>query len=388
MLYATRLEVDLDAIAHNIRQAKTMAPEAKVLVAVKANAYGHGAVAVARKLAALGLADWFGVATTPEGVELREAGITTPILRLSQAFPEELATLIAAGITPAVTDQATISAVARAAEAQGRSGYPVHLAIDTGMRRIGCEAADALATATLIAQEPALQLQGVFTHLPISDCPAGQQFTTEQLARFHQCVAEIQTARIAQGLPPVPLVHAANSGAVLGHEIGAATMIRPGIMAYGYYPDALETPRPVELRQAACWKSRISFVKSVPAGQSVGYGRTWSAPVDSWIGTVPVGYADGYSRLNSNRGRMLVGGRSWPIAGRVCMDQTMLNLGPVIPGQPAPVAAGDEVVLLGGQGNEFISTDEVAALMGTISYEVTCLIAPRVTRIHLGEAAE
>ena len=135
-------------------------------------------------------------------------------------------------------------------------------------------------------------------------------------------------------------------------------------------------------------KSRISFVKRVAAGQSVGYGHTWTAPVDSWIGTVPVGYADGYSRSNSNRGRMLIGGRSWPVAGRVCMDQTMLDLGPVTPGEPAPVAVGDEVVLLGGQGDEFIGTDELATLMGTISYEVTCLIAPRVTRIHLGDPGE
>lgn len=388
MLYATHAEIDLDAIAHNVRQVRAIAPAAKVLVAVKANAYGHGAVAVARHLERHRLADWFGVATTPEGIELRTAGITTPILRLSPAFPEELAALIAAGIPPAVADRPTIMAVAEAAAAQGRSGYPVQLAIDTGMRRIGCEPADAVATAMLIAEQPALDLQGLFTHLPVSDAPVGQEFTANQLAGFAQTVAAIQAARAAQGLSPVPLVHAANSGAILGHELGGTTLVRPGIMAYGYYPDPESTPRPVGLRQAVCWKSRISFVKRVAAGQSVGYGHTWTAPVDSWIGTVPVGYADGYSRSNSNRGRMLIGGRSWPVAGRVCMDQTMLDLGPVTPGEPAPVAVGDEVVLLGGQGDEFIGTDELATLMGTISYEVTCLIAPRVTRIHLGDPGE
>ena len=382
MLYATHVEVDLGAIAHNVRQVRALAPGAQVLVAVKAQAYGHGAIAVARLLADQSLADAFGVATTPEGIELRQAGIELPILKFAPSFPEELDAAIAADIALTVVDADTIDAAARAAGKAGRASHPVHLAIDTGMRRIGCEPEDAVELAMRVAGDPGLELAGIFTHLPISDSPAGDEYTAAQLARFAAVDQQVQDARSASRLAPVSLVHAANSGALLGHNLGGATMVRPGIMAYGYYPDAHATPRPVELRQAITWRSRVSFVKVVPAGQTVGYGRTWTAPVDTWIATVPVGYADGYSRLNSNRGRMLVGGRSRPVAGRVCMDQTMLDLGPVVAGASAPAAVGDEVVILGAQGEEFIGTDEVADLMGTINYEVTCLISARVERVY------
>lgn len=381
MLYATRAEVDLEAIAHNVRQVRALAPGAKVLVAVKAQAYGHGAVPVARHLAGLGLADAFGVATTPEGIELRQAGITAPILRFSPAFPEELAVGVAAEISLTVVDPDTVDAAADAADKAGRVSA-VHLGIDTGMRRTGCEPEDAPALAERIAQRRSLDLQGIFTHLPISDSPAGNEFTRAQLTRFVQVVRVIQDARAATGLAPVPLIHAANSGAILGHGLNGMTMVRPGIMTYGYYPDAHATPRPVELRPALTWRSRVSFVKIVPAGQTVSYGRTWTAPTDRWIATVPIGYADGYSRLNSNRGRMLVGARSYPVAGRVCMDQTMLDLGPVVAGEPSPARVGDEVVVLGGQGDEFISADELADLMATISYEVLCLIGGRDRRSY------
>lgn len=382
MLYATHAEVDLGAIAHNVRQARALFPGAKVLVAVKAQAYGHGAVPVAQHLERSGLADAFGVATTPEGVELRAAGVTVPILKFSPVFPEELDATIGAEISLTVVDPATVDAAAQAADKAGRFAYPVHLAVDTGMRRIGCEPEHAAALAERIASRPALDLQGIYTHLPVSDTPDGDGFTQAQLGRFDQVVQQIQDARAAAGLAPVPLVHAANSGGILSHRHGGTNMARPGIMAYGFYPDRCAGPRPVELRQALTWKSRVSFVKVVPAGQAVGYGRTWTAPTDRWIATVPVGYADGYSRLNSNRGRMLVGGRSHRVAGRICMDQTMLDLGPAGDGEPAPAAVGDEVVVLGRQGDEFISTDEVADLMGTISYEVLCLIAPRVERVY------
>ncbi len=381
MLYATHLEVDLAAIEHNLQQVRTLTPGAQVMVAVKANAYGHGAVPVARHLASRRLVDAFAVATTPEGIELRAAGIELPILRLSPAFDDELEAVVAHDLSLTVHDEATVDALADVADRAGRR-HGVHLAIDTGMRRIGCEPEDAGMLAERIAGRASLRFDGIFTHLPTSDTPAGADFTSAQLARFASVVGQIQDARAAAGLPPVPFAHAANSGAILGYDLGPMTMVRPGIMAYGYYPDARATPRPVELRQALAWKSRVSHVKRVPAGQTVGYGRTWTAPVDSWIATVPVGYADGYSRLNSNRGRMLVGGRSHPVVGRICMDQTMLDLGPVTPAGPAPAAVGDEVVILGGQGDQFIGTDELADLMGTISYEVTCLITARVQRSY------
>ena len=219
-----------------------------------------------------------------------------------------------------------------------------------------------------IGDSPHLKLQGVFTHLPVSDAPAGDEFTRGELRRFADAVAGIEAA-----VGPVEFVHAANSGAILGHDLGTTTMVRPGIMIYGYYPDATHTPRTVPLRPALSLVSRVSFVKDVPAGQTVGYGRTWRAERDTRIATVPVGYADGYSRLLSNRAQVLIGGRPRPIRGRICMDQLMVEV-------DSQVGVGDEVVLIGTQGGRSITADDLAQLMGTISYEVTCLIAPRVLR--------
>lgn len=382
MLSVTHLEVDLPAIAHNVEQAKALHPHAKVLVPIKANAYGHGAVPVARYLEEQDLADWFGVARTSEGQELREAGIKRPILKLSPCIDEdEWDAAIAAQITLAVGDERTIAAASAAAQRAGRTDYPVHLAVDTGMGRIGCRPNEAEELAGLIGADPAIKLDGLFTHFAISDSPSGDQFTASQIAAIRSVSEDIGAARGSAGLDPIRLVHASNSGGVLCHP-GGFEMIRPGIMTYGYYPDESIEKR-VDLRPAATWKSRVSYCKKVLAGDTVSYGRTWTAPVDSWIATVPVGYADGFSRLNSNRGRMLVGGVTYPIAGRVCMDQTMLDLGPAVEGQDVPVAVGDEVIIMGRQADQCITPQEIADIMGTISYEVTCLISARVPRRYL-----
>lgn len=367
MSYVTCALVDLDAIAANLSAVRERAGQRSILAAVKANAYGHGAVQVARMIEERGAAEALGVATVPEGAELRAAGVRLPILKLSHCFPDEVGPAVASGLTLTVVDAATIAAAEDAAAAAGRV-VEVHLKIDSGMRRIGAELDSAVGLARAIGDSPHLKLQGVFTHLPVSDAPAGDEFTREELRRFAGTVAEIEAA-----VGPVEFVHAANSGAILGHDLGATTMVRPGIMIYGYYPDATHTPRTVPLRPALSLVSRVSFVKDVPAGQTVGYGRTWRAERDTRIATVPVGYADGYSRLLSNRGQVLIGGLPRPIRGRVCMDQLMVEVDP-------QVSVGDEVVLIGTQGECSITADDLAQLMGTISYEVTCLIAPRVMR--------
>ncbi|MFD0866309.1 alanine racemase, partial [Tessaracoccus lubricantis] len=250
----------------------------------------------------------------------------------------------------------------------------VHLKVDTGMRRVGAEPADAVDLARRIADSGSLRLGGVFTHLPVSDVSSGEEFTRAELALFDDVVARIEDA-----VGPVEWVHAANSGAVLGHDLGRTTMVRPGIMVYGSYPDA-ETPPTRPLRDVGTWVARVNFVKRVAAGETVGYGRSWTAPRDTWIATVAVGYGDGYSRLLSSRGRMLVDGRSYPVVGRVCMDQTMIDLGPEDPS----VRVGDEAVLMGTSGAERIGVEELAELMGTITYEVTCLITARVPREYFG----
>jgi alanine racemase len=312
------------------------------------------------------------VATVAEGLELRQAGITLPILKLSMTRnPDETDAAVAAGLTLTVTDAASIIAVAAAATNNGVIA-DVHLKVDTGMRRIGCPPEQAVEFAKLIDATDRVRLGGVFSHLPISDTPEGDEFTTAQIALFAQTVAALEAAR-----GPVEMKHLSNSGGVLGHPDSWFDLVRPGIIVYGAYPDP-SAPRTVSLRPALEWHSYLSFVKRVAAGDTVSYGRTWTAPHDTWVGTVPIGYADGYSRLLSNRGRMLVSGRSCAVIGRVCMDQTMIDLGP-----DATEAVGDEVTLVGPDGNDEITTTEIATLMGTIPYEMTCLITPRATRDYL-----
>ncbi len=370
MLYATHARVHLDHIIANLRAVRARVGDRAVLLAIKADAYGHGAVPVARAVEAAGAADWLGVATVPEGMELRRVGITLPILKLSHVFDAEVAEAVRAGLVLPVVDEATVLAAELAAASQGITAE-VHLKVDTGMRRIGVEPEQAAALAVLADRQRHLALTGIFTHLPASDEPAQDEFTASQLVRFGAVVDEV-TAAIGRVLP---YVHTANSGAVLAHPDSWGTMVRPGIMAYGHYPDPA-TPRTVDLRPALTLASRVSFVKRVRAGETVGYGRTWTAPRETTVVTVPIGYADGFSRLNSNRGHLLIHGRRYPVVGRVCMDQTMVDAG------DDEVAVGDEVVALGVQGSEQITASDLAAVMGSIPYEVTCLITPRVTRLY------
>ncbi|MGA4506872.1 alanine racemase [Propionibacteriaceae bacterium G1746] len=368
--------IDLQAITDNVTALRTRLPAgAGLLVAVKANAYGHGAVAVAQHLERHDLADLLGVATVPEADELRAAGVGLPILKLSHCLPDELPAALEAGCELTIVDEATARA-ASAAVAAGAGGTTtsaarVHLKLDSGMGRIGAPLGDGVELARLVRSLPGLDLVGVFTHLPIADLGDDGGFTDDELAAFLSVVAGIEADS-----GPLQWVHAANSGALLAHDLTGFTLARPGIAVYGCYPDAT-TPRTVPLRQVMRVATRLFFRKWVEPGTSIGYGRTWTASSGTWIGTVPIGYGDGFSRLNSNRGQVLVNGRRVPVVGRVCMDQTMVDLGP-----DSSDAVGDEVVVLGGQGDEFISTDELAGLMGTISYEVTCLFTDRVERRH------
>lgn len=371
MSRVSEFSVDLDAITHNLGEVRRRAGGRDVLTAVKADAYGHGAIEVARHIEAHHLSEWLGVALVNEAVELRRSGVTLPILKLSPVFADELPEAIAADVTLTVVDEDTIDQAGQAAAEAGRV-VPVHLKVDTGMRRIGTTPECAVALARRIRDAPHLALDGLFTHLPVSDVPQGADFTRQQLSAFEDVAARV-TAEVGH----VPHVSAANSGAVMLHDLGTTTLVRPGIMVYGCAPDK-DTPATVDLRPVARWTSRLLFVKQVRAGETVGYGRTWTAQADTWVGTVEIGYGDGFSRALSNRGRMLIGGRSYPVVGRVCMDQTMVDLGP----RPPDVVVGDEVVLLGRSGDEEITVEEVAALMDTITYEVTCLVTRRVARRH------
>jgi alanine racemase len=376
----SRATVDLSAIIGNLRLVRERAGGRDVLFAVKADAYGHGAVAVAREVQTTGAADWLAVATVTEGQELVEAGISLPILKLSPADPQDLDAAVTAGLRLTVLDSLTVAQVEEAASRCGVRAR-VHIGVDSGMGRIGLPPERLGEVAAAVDAGPHCDLEGVFTHLPISDVPEGREFTVAQIRRFLDAVEAVQRDR-----GPIPQVHMANSGAILGHDLTGTTMVRAGIVGYGYDPDpAGPNSQGLGLRPALSWTSHISFLKTVEAGTTIGYGRTWTAPRRTIIATVPVGYADGYPRLLSGRGEVLVGGRKCPVAGRVCMDQIMVDLGP--DGAAGNAEVGDEVVLIGSQGDCAITADDLAELTGTISYEITCDISKRVDREWVNASA-
>jgi alanine racemase len=373
MLYQTYIRIHLDHIRFNIEGVrKAVGQRRNILIAVKANAYGHGAVKVSRLAEHAGV-NWLGVATVPEAIQIREAGIRLPILKFSPAFEEEMRSALHNNLTLTVCETENIRALQAVCSAEKIKGR-VHLKVETGMGRIGVPITEAPAMAAYIENQcPDLVLEGIFTHLPVSDVPESD-FTQSQITRFKAVVEGIHNTLGRK----VNLVHCANSGAVLGHEPGWLDMVRPGIMIYGHYPDP-RSPRSIPLKPGMSMVTRVSFIKKVTAGTSIGYGRTWFASQDTWIATIPVGYADGFNRLFSNRGRVLINGRSYPVVGRVCMDQSMIDLGP-----ETDVKVGDQVVLMGRSGAEEITCDEWAEMLNTITYEVTCQINPRVTRVYEG----
>lgn len=374
MLYQTHVQVHLDNIRFNLEGVrKTVGDHRKILIAVKANAYGHGAVPISKLAEAAGM-DWLGVATVPEGSELRQARIGMPILKFNQTFAEEMHAAIELDLTLTVFDRENIAALQAACHEMGKSAN-VHLKVDTGMGRIGSSPESAAEIANYIESDcPDLHLQGVFTHFPVSDLP-DNPFTENQISMFNSVVSDINE-NIGRR---VEIVHAANSGAVLDYPDAWFDMVRPGIMVYGYYPDK-QTAHSIPLNPGLSFHTRVSSIKQVKAATSISYGRTWQAPVDTHIGTIPVGYADGFNRLFSNQGRVLINGKSYPVIGRVCMDQTMLDLG-----AETDVKVGDEVVLIGHSGDTEITCDEWADKLNTITYEVTCQFNSRVKRYYTGE---
>ncbi len=373
MLYQTHARIHLDNLRFNIEGIrKSVGQQCKILIAVKANGYGHGSVEVSRMAEKNGV-DWLGVATVPEGIQLREAGIRLPILKFSPTFPEEMHAAISNSITLPICDQENAKALQAICKSDSQNAN-IHLKVDTGMGRVGVSPSQAPALAAYIEQDcPNLHLEGVFTHLPVSDI-ADRTYTQNQISLFKDTVAAIQSAIGHK----VDLVHCANSGGVLAYPEGWFDMVRPGIMIYGFYPDK-ETPHTIQLKPGLSFITRVSFIKKVEKGTSIGYGRTWFASENTNIATIPVGYADGFNRLFSNTGRVLINGKSYPVVGRVCMDQTMVNLGP-----QTTVKVGDEVVLIGKNGTEEITCDEWAEKLKTITYEVTCQINSRVPRIYEG----
>ena len=376
MLYQTHVQVHLGNIRHNIESIKkTVGNDCKVLIAVKADAYGHGAVEVSRMAEKIGV-DWLAIATVPEGIELRDAGVKLPMLKLSPAFPEEMEAAIENDITLCVCEESNIRLYNKTAQAMGRKAT-VHLQLDTGMGRIGANPEEGLRLAEIILNDcHNLILQGVMTHLPVSDesNESGKSFTRIQIDKFKNGVDKIEKTLNFK----FPIVHCSNSAAITAYPDAKLDMVRPGIVVYGFYPSD-EVPMTLDLKPGLSFKTCVSFVKKLAKGQSVGYGRTWIAPEDTWIATFPAGYADGFNRLLSNKGRVLINGKSCPVVGRICMDQAMCSLGT---GDTTDIKPGDEVVLIGRQGNEEITVEEWAKKLDTITYEITCQINKRVKRYY------
>lgn len=361
--------IDLAALRWNLRQVRAkVGAQIKILSMVKANGYGHGAPAVARALAEEG-SDTFGVATLEEGLELRQAGIRTPILVVAGIYLEQLDQFLANDLTPVVHELDGMQRLDAAVRNQGKT-LDVHVKIDTGMGRIGFLANEMDGWLDELKKLKALRLQGIFSHFSTAENVAGD-YTRTQLVTFSNLVQRLR----AEGIAP-PLVHLANSAATITLPAAYFDMVRPGIMLYGVYPSPAMQSQ-IELRPVLSWQTRILQVKKVPAGTSISYGQTFVAKRESLIATLPIGYADGYSRLLSNRGAALVRGRRAPVAGTVCMDLTMLDVTAI-----ANVQQGDEVILLGRQGDAEISADEMAGWANTISYEILTSISARVPRIH------
>jgi alanine racemase len=358
-------EVDLDAVACNIRLLKGQANGAALLAVVKANAYGHGAVAVARAALAAG-ADRLGVICVDEGEQLRRAGIAAPILVMGHTPATDAARLVDLSLTGTVASRETAEALARAAAQRGVR-LAVHVKVDTGLNRYGFTLAEALALGDWLRDLSSLEVEGLFTHFASADEP-DKGYTLDQYARFRP---------VAEGLGWVPIRHVANTAALLDMPDLSLEMVRPGLGIYGLYPSGV-VRRDLGLMPALSLKSRIVRLTALAPGDPVSYGRTWRAARPSFIGLVMCGYADGLPRSLSSRGSALVRGQRAPIVGRVCMDMCMVDVTDV-----PDVATGDEVVLIGCQGEEEISADDVAELAGTISYEILCGVTARVPRLYL-----
>ena len=362
--------IDHDALRWNLRQIRAkVGAKVKILSMVKANGYGHGAAAISKTLAAAG-GDAFGVATLEEAVELRQAGIRAPLLVLAGAYEDQLEQVLAFSLTPVIHELDRLREF-EAALRRRKTTLDVHLKIDTGMGRLGFVAAESDDWLPEIKKLRSLKIAGVFSHFSHAENVEGD-YTKKQLELFNRILPKLRSA----GIDP-PLVHFANSAATITLPAAYFDMVRPGIMLYGVYPSPPMAEQ-ITLQPVLSWKTKILQLKKVPAGTSISYGQTFITRRESLIATLPVGYADGYQRLMSNRGEVLVGARRAPVVGRVCMDLTLIDVTDI-----KNVKQGDEVVLLGRQGAGEISADELAAWADTISYEILTSVGARVPRIHL-----
>ncbi len=364
--YATWVEVDLQAIRENVRWVVENRG-VSVMAIVKADGYGHGSLQVARA-AIQGGASWLGVARLEEALELRQAGFQTPILLLGYLSPEQIDHAIRADLSMTVWREEQIREIDLRANRIGHKAH-LHLKVDSGMGRIGIAPNQAQPVARQLAQSKNIVWEGVFTHFARAD-EADPNPTDRQLERFQGAIEAMRPF-----FSDSVRIHAANSAAILTHHRALFDMVRLGIAMYGLHPSAT-CPLPAAFRAALSWKTVLSHIKTVPPGEGISYGHIYTTQTTERIGTLPVGYADGFRRWQGNM--VLVRGKKVPVVGRVCMDQCMVRLDDV-----PEAEIGDEVVLIGKQGEQQITAEDIANSWGTINYEVVCGIGKRVPRIYL-----
>jgi alanine racemase len=367
-LRATHVRVDLDALTHNYKAIQAQVGNAQVMPILKANAYGHGLLRVAQHVQSLNV-KMIGVAYLEEGIMLREAGITTPILVLGGLVGSQAGLFVEHNLTATVSSQQKLEQIEAAAEAAGRRAK-VHIKIDTGMERIGVHyySAEPLLEASLHVKH--VEVEGIFSHFANSDALDLTSART-QLERFNEVLRFYEQRSL-----PTPLRHMANSGGVLQLPESWLDLVRPGIIFYGVYPST-EAKQTVKLRPALTWNSSVVYFKVVRGGHAVSYGSRWQSDHDVRVVTVPAGYGDGYFRAMSGKAEVLLHGKRYPVVGTICMDQFMVNI------ESDSAFNEDEVILLGEDGTERIAAEDLAAWAGTIPYEILTNINARVPRVYL-----
>lgn len=373
----TRAEIDLSALKHNLEAVRArIGPGVRVMGIVKANAYGHGTPVITQALVRFGI-DYLGVSVPEEGIELRHMGIQCPIIILSGVFLHQVEGYFHYNLDITVPSLELARAVDDAAHhLTGKRKPKIHLNIDTGMGRLGTRYEHAREFIEQALMLKHLDIVGIYSHFATAD-EADKAYANGQLAKFNG-VLDIVKQKGAE----IPLIHMANSGAILDLPESYFTMVRPGILLYGVYPSE-ETSSSVTVRPVMTLKSKVNFIKEVPAGTSIGYGRCYTTTRRTTIVTVPIGYGDGYNRRFSNKSPILINGKRYIESGSVSMDQILADVGP-----DSDIRLGDDVVLIGRQGNEEITSHELARLMGTIPYEIYTSITERVPRIPIHDVKE
>lgn len=364
----TWAEIDLDAVEHNILEFQKVIPKkTKILCAVKANAYGHGSILVAKTALEAG-ADYLGVAFLDEALELRNAGIDAPILVLGHVPPYAMETAIQKQITLTIFEELILDQIEKVAN-KLRQPVKCHVKVDTGMSRLGLQPDQVCPLLQRVKESDFVEVEGIFTHFATAD-QKDKAYYERQYRIFDQMVNEVRR----QGFD-IPLIHASNSAAAIEYPERSYDMIRIGIAMYGYYPSDEVDQAKVNLKPAMSLHSKVSMVKQLPVDVGISYGKTYVTKEKEWIATIPIGYADGILRALSNKGEVLINQKRVPIVGRVCMDQLMVRV-------DESVNVGDEVIFFGTQGEATLPIEEVAALLHTISYEVACCVGRRVPRVY------